>query len=238
MARHCGIHASVLSLVFQKKRELTLEQAAALADYFGLNEAESQYLLLLVQLERAGNEPLRKLLRKQKETLLASRNQVVKRVKSSRKLTEEEKAIYYSSWLYSAVRILSALPGLSAKEPLRKKLGLGREPFQQIVDFLVRQGLCAEEGGRLRPLAHSTHLDGASPLVSRHHGNWRVKAMEKHPSLDQERELAFTSPMALSRADALKVRSLLLDAIEGVCRIADPSPSETAYFLNLDWLEI
>ena len=62
--------------------------------------------------------------------------------------------------------------------------------------------------------------------------------MERHPAMDTSRELAFTSPMALSREDAAKIRARLVDVIDEVCRTAAPSPSETAYFLNVDWLEI
>jgi len=238
ISKAAGIHSSVLSQVVHGNRDLTPEQAAAVAEYFELTEPESVYFLLLTQYARAAGDRLKKLLRSQIEALRTEQTQIAKRVRSSHALTMEEKAVFYSSWFYSAARILCAIPAYSGKEALRKKLGLSPDSFRQMVIFLVEHGLCTEKEGKLSPAIQSTHLDANSPLVGRHHANWRMKAMEKHAGLDKTKELSFTSPMALSRADALRIRTLLLQTIESACDLADPSPSETAYFLNIDWLEI
>lgn len=98
--------------------------------------------------------------------------------------------------------------------------------------------------GLLISVSESSHgrlllgLIEAVGIVARHHANWRIKAMERHPAMDEERELAFTCPMALSRADAEEIRAKLVDMIDEVCRRAGPSPSEAVYFLNVDWLEL
>ena len=107
----------------------------------------------------------------------------------------------------------------------------------QVLDFLIGHGLCIETEGQIRPGPQSTHLPSTSPLIARHHGNWRVKAMERHASLALESELAYTSPMALSRTDAVMIRETLLQSIDQVVAIVDPSPSEATYCLNIDWFE-
>lgn len=238
IAKSAGMHSSVLSQVFQGQRDLTNEQAVAVAAHLGLDENETLYFLLLTQFSRAGTERLKTLLQKQMNDLRDAQNQVENRVKPSRALSAEEKAVFYSNWFYSAMRVLSAIPEFQNKEALRKKVGLSPEKFRQILDFLLEQGLCQESEGKLLPAEQSTHIGGESPLVSRHHANWRLRAMEKHPAMDLQRELAFTSSMALSEKDVLRVRAKLLETIEEICGWVDPSPSEKAYFLNLDWLEI
>ncbi len=238
LSRHAGIHSSVLSQVFRGQRDLTSEQAVAVAQYLELSEPESQYFLLLTQIARAGTEPLRKLYRKQLEALRLAQTKVSHRARESRALTSAEKAEFYSNWFYSAIRVLSAIPRYRAKEALRKKLGLSPEKFRVALNFLLEHHLCEEKDGQLFPGTQWTHLEGDSPLVARHHANWRVKAMEKHPAIDLGQELAFTSPMALSKEDAQKIRAKLVDTINEVCKIASPSESECVYYLNVDWLEV
>jgi len=238
IAKFAGIHSSILSQVFQGKRELTSEQAASVAHYLELSEPETTYFLLLTQSARAGTERLRKIVRKQLDELKAAQTQIASRVKSTRSLSHEEKAIFYSSWFYSAIRVLSALPEFTTKEALRKKVRLSPEKFRGVLGFLLENGLCLEENGKISPGPLWTHLEGDSPLVARHHANWRIKAMEKHPSMDNAQELAFTSPMALSKSDAQKIRARLVDSIDQICKIAAPSESEAVYFLNVDWLEL
>jgi len=43
IAKSVGIHSSILSQVFQGHRELTPEQAVAVADYFELTSIETRY---------------------------------------------------------------------------------------------------------------------------------------------------------------------------------------------------
>lgn len=83
---------------------------------------------------------------------------------------------------------------------------------------------------------HSTFSDGK--LASRHHGNWRVKAMERHPIFSPHDELVYTAPMTLSVTDASRIRELLADLVQKTDQIVGPSPSEKLYCLNIDWFEV
>ena len=65
IAKYLGIHSSTLSQVLSGSKHFTLDQACSLADYFGLNELETQYVFHLIELERAGTERLRGTLKKQ-----------------------------------------------------------------------------------------------------------------------------------------------------------------------------
>ncbi len=235
IAKAVGIHSSVLSQVFQGHRDLTSEQAVAVSEYFELTEVESRYFLLLTQWQRAGTEKLKSLLKKEIDRIKAEETQVVRQIPKSQSLSLEQRAVFYSSWHYSAIRVLSSIPKWKNSEVLRKRLGLSRDQFTMIIQFLINHGLCLETRGELSPGPQSTHIEGVSPLVARHHANWRIKAMERHPTLSHDRELAFTSPMSIASADVPKVRTLALDFISKTCELTDPSPSETAYCLNLDW---
>src|SRR2546430_13286005 len=59
IAKHLNISSVSVSHIFNGPRELSEEQAVELAEFFGFSELESEYFLLLVQLERAGTHKLK-----------------------------------------------------------------------------------------------------------------------------------------------------------------------------------
>jgi transcriptional regulator with XRE-family HTH domain len=238
LAEASGLHKASISHIFKGEHSLSPEQAHRIALHLGLDAGETSYFLLLVNYGRAGSASLRDFLKKQVEEVRADRAKLSSRVTRSRELSSEERAIFYSNWAYSAIRILSSIPGLKVRDAIFKRLGLSRSFGNQVVEFLVRTGLCVESEGMLGMGPQMTHLEADSPLVSRHHGNWRVKAMERHPMLRPADELAYSAPMSLSEADVLKVRALLSDLVQKVDELVGPSACERLYCLNVDWFEV
>ena len=236
IAKHLAIHTSTLSQVLSGTKQFTLDQACGLADYFGLNELETQYLLHLVEFERAGTERLRATLQKQMARIKEQSRKLSAVVPGKRTLSEEEKAIFYSNWFYTGIWALTSIPGYQTPDVISKYFRLPKLLVNQVVSFLVSTGLCLEENGVLRPGTTYVHLEADSPLIGRHHASWRQRAVERHPFLS-ESEIAYTSPMSLSREDAEKIRKLVIEWVERVNKIRDPSPCEELYFLNIDWIK-
>lgn len=237
IAKHLGIHTSTLSQVLSGIKHFTLDQACALADYFGLNDLETQYLLHLVELDRAGTERLRATLRKQLGQIKEQSRELSAVIPGKRVLLEEEKAIFYSNWFYPGIWALTSIPGYQTRDAISKYFSLPKLLVNSVVSFLVSTGLCLEENGTLRPGTTYVHLEADSPFIGRHHASWRQKAIERHPVLS-ESEIAYSSPMSLSKEDAEKIRKLVIAWVEQVNKIRDPSPCEALYFLNIDWIKI
>lgn len=201
IAQHLRLHTSTLSKVLHGSLELTSEQAMGLCDYFGLSKLETQYFLSLVQLERAGTPLYRKYLEEQMSEIRAQAAELSKRLPVKREdLTESEKSIFYSSWMYSAVSVLCSIPTFDNPQAIAARLNLPLKTITQVLRFLIETELCIQKEGRIRPGFRQIHLPFDSPLISRHHGNWRMRAMERHPLLSSN-ELAFSSPMSLSEKD-------------------------------------
>lgn len=232
-----GIHSTTLSQAVKGGRPFSLEQVASICQYLGLNELETKYALLLSQEERAGTEILRKIFASELKILKQQASELVHNIKRDKVLPEEGKAIFYSNWFYSAVAVLSSIPSCNNVTALSNRLGLSKQKTNQVIGFLVNAGLCTDKGGKIESGTNSTHLEAGSPFISRHHSNWRIKAIEKHPNLDNETEMAYSSPMSLSKQDAEKIRSMIVDFVKKVNQIRDPSPCEEAYFLNIDWIK-
>ncbi len=238
LANTSGLHKASISHIFKGEHSLSLEQAHRIALYLGLDKDETSYFLLLVNYGRAGTANLREFLKKQIEEIKNERAKLLSRVTRSKELSSEERAIFYSNWAYSAIRILSSIQGMQTRESIFQRLGLSRTFGNQIIEFLLSTELCIESDGKLGMGPQMTHLEAESPLISRHHGNWRVKAMERHPMLRPANELAYSAPMSLSEADVHKVRALLADLVQKVDEVVSPSACERMYCLNLDWFEV
>jgi uncharacterized protein (TIGR02147 family) len=237
MAKHMRVHTTLLSHVFRGKKDLTAEQACSLASFLKLPELEADYLLALVDRNRAGSSPLKQAIERRLGTLRERHQEVEHRMPGARALSREDRATFYSQWYYSAVRLTSSLPGMNDASAIGARLGLPSELVHTTLDFLISAGLIARDGDGFRLLAKRTHLPASSPLVAAHHRNWRAQVMSRYEGMTR-RDFAFTAPISLSRADFLRIRELLVEAVAAVSRIVEPSECEVLAMFNLDWLEL
>ena len=88
LAEAARVHPSVITVVLQGARELTLEQAQALAEYFEFTELEERYFLFLVQFARAGTQKLKRTFERQLRELREARSELVNRLPVSSKLSD------------------------------------------------------------------------------------------------------------------------------------------------------
>jgi hypothetical protein len=149
----------------------------------------------------------------------------------------EAQAQYYSDWSYMAVWLASSIESLPSNEAIGHKLGINRTNTTRIVDFLLSAGLCVETENGLRPSVTNTHLSNSSPLVNRHHVNWRLKAIERLPGLTDD-ELSFTAPVSLSAEDFKKIKMIILNAIEDISTKVEASDPQVIAYPNIDWHEV
>jgi uncharacterized protein (TIGR02147 family) len=217
-------------------KHFSLETAAELTEYLGLGEKESEYFLLMVEHQRAGGFKLKKILEKKLEREQQLASQLQNRLHKDRQLTDEEKMQFYSSWMYSGVRLLSALPDMNNAKVISERLNLPLGLVNTVIEFLLEKNLCAIQNHKLTYGSYRTHIGKDSPFVVKHHQNWRVKGFQSM-ELRRDEDLFFTQPMALSREAAEKIRLMLPGMIEQIHGISGPSDSETVRCINIDWFE-
>lgn len=238
LAKAAGISPAFLSQVLADKRQLTMEQGALLAEFFGLNEVQTEYFLTLIEFDRAGNPSLRSHLRRRQERLRAGARSIAKRFSSVSEVAESDRPIYYSDWAYIAIQQLTAIAGFDSEFEIARALDLPLRRVNQIRDFLVQSGLCEEKNGRLEVGPKRIHLTPDSPWIKQHHSNWRSRALENYDRQSENQKLHYSAPMTLSQKDCEKVRALLLATIESVGKIVDTSPSEELVCMNIDWFRL
>ena len=237
IAEALGLHTTMVSQIFRGDKHLSIEHAQELASYLGLRAIESDYLILLVQIERAGTKKLRDYYRLKLTQLKDEATNLGRRLSFDRKLTESEQAEFYSSWIMSATRLLTEIPEFGSARALSEALQIDITKMAKVVDVLLNLGLIVERDGRLRLGPAHTYVPRESTWAARHHVNWRLKAIERVDSISTA-ETMFTSPLNLSNEDFGKVQKMVVQFIEDVRAIASPSPAEKTAVLLLDWFSL
>lgn len=231
-----GISPTMMSLILSGDKNMSMEQAAEAAEFINLNDLETDYFLLLVEMGRAGSFKLQRKLQRRIKEMKTQAKKIASRVKKDRDLSDEEKAIYYSNWTFTGVRNLSAVPKFDTADKIAERLGLPLAQVLRVVEFLVDNGLLKNENGKLAYGPAHIFVGADSPFVSRHHQNWRLQGF-KHMEQLTESNLFYTCPMSLSSEAVEQVRKMLPTTIEQVNKIAGPSDSERVFCLNMDWFE-
>ena len=148
LADYLGVHTTYISQVFKDKKSLSAEQGIGVAEFLGLSEVETQYYIKLIQLEKAGTEKLKKIIRKEAESIRFEASKVINRIAVNKVLPDEQKAIFYSAWYYSAVRLLIGINGYQDPIVIANELGLSSTTVNQVIQFLFESGLLIRENGR------------------------------------------------------------------------------------------
>ena len=237
IAKALSIHPTLVSHVFRGKKNLSLEQASRLCHHFDLSVLETDYFLLLVQRAKSGAMELSKVLDRQINDLKIRAKSLVNRVMREAELSEEDKAVFYSSWYYSGIRLITSIPGLNTKQQIHACTGLPPSLVQEVLEFLAAKGLCQFDGNIYSLGPALTHLEVTSRFISRHHTNWRLKVIENHPRLTED-DLVFTGPLTISKKDAAIVREKIVQFIKELGETVKNSPGEELHCFNIDWVEI
>jgi uncharacterized protein (TIGR02147 family) len=233
IAVHLRVNSTLISQIISGPKDFTLEQSQEIAAYFGLSDLEADYLLLLVQIERAGTQKLKQYYQQKRDALKKASLQIANRVQTTRTLNDQERAVFYSNWIYSAVRLFCSVGDGKSMDEIAQKFSMSRARTSEILRFLVDTGLCAQKESLYVMGSQRTHLEKGSPFLSRLHSNWRIKAIQKSDSLDDD-ELMFTAPFSVSRKDFSKFREDLVQVIKRFTDLAAASEAEDVACFNLD----
>ena len=139
-------------------------------------------------------------------------------------------------WWYGAIHVLVSFTGFKTRDAICSHLCLSSEIADDVLNFLVSRGLVTERKGAYDIGKTRIHLGSKSPLIARHHANWRMKSIE---SLEQPRadDLHYSALIALSRKDAKRVRNMILEFLQATEGILMKTNEEAPFVLALDLFE-
>jgi uncharacterized protein (TIGR02147 family) len=237
LAERLGCNAAFVSQVLKGTAHFSLEHAVLINDFLSHDEDETHFFMLLVQWGRAGSQRLEKYYRTQIEEILARRKLISERIGEAKSLSELDQTLYYSAWYYSAVHVLTAIPRFHDQDSIARALGISRQVTSEALEVLLRAGLVTQSNGKWKCTSARIHLNKNSPMISKHHANWRLKALQE---LDQRRpeNLHFSGTWSFAEKDVDRIRSVLLESIERAEPILRDSKEETAFGIGLDFFRL
>lgn len=237
LSKHLKVHPTFIGQVLIGSRNFSNEQMLGVAEFFHLSELETDFILALLNWEKAGNQVTKNYFNKKIATIRRNSKNLSKIVAQEKVLSEAEKSVFYSDWVYSAVRQLVSIEDMNTVQSLLEKTKLPTERIYEILDFLNKCGLILEVEGKYRVGPKSTHLESTSPWIKANHSTWRQMSIQRMTHRD-EQNLFVSCPATLSEKDFFLVREKLLKYVESIFSIIDVSKSEQLVCLNLDWFKV
>lgn len=237
MADYLGVNSTLISQILTYRRDFSLEQAEMLCEYFGLSQLEAEYFMLLVEKERAGTQRLKDFFHRKIVKLKKESQEIKNRVPESKTLNDQERAIFYSSALYSSIRTFCSIGEGKSLEEICERFHVSREKATDVIQFLLGTGLLRQNKSLYAHGAQRTHLEQGSPYLPKHHANWRMKAIQRSEDLSAS-ELMFTAPISIGRKEFELLKEDFLQLIQKVySRVGETTPEEIAC-VNIDFFWI
>lgn len=237
LAKFLSCQTGFISQVVGGPVHFSLEHSLLITRFLKLTQDEAEYFMLLVGQAKAGSVALEDHYQKKITEIKEKRKQIKDRIKVKEGLSKDEKTTYYSHWYYAAIHIAVMVESLRSKEALAQRFNLPVEVVQNVLDFLTQNHLVSLKEGEYRIGNSRIHIDKRSNLISRHHANWRLQALQ---ALDRSRDenLHYSSVITLSLKDAEKVKEQMIKSLEVIEGILAPSPEEEVFTLNMDFFRL
>lgn len=237
LAEFINCRSSFLTQVIDERVELSLDQATIIPNFLGLNKNEKMAFLLSVQKQKIKDDGEKRFFEDQINALRLKNNTVKERLNDVGELDENAQSKYYSSWVYGAVHILCAFSWVKDINDVISFLKIDRNVAIEVLIFLTECGLIQNKNNKFSIGKKQIHLSEESAHISNHHINWRLKAIEKLNS-KKSQILNFSSLVGISKKDVAAVKEVFLKSIAEMNQIVQKSGEESAYLVNIDFMEL
>ena len=182
-SRDIGLSQSFLSLVLNKKRQLSDEMAIRISENLKLKTSSKKLFINLVRYEQIKNPDTKKILSREIE-------QQLKRQIDFKILSEDVFNIV-AEWYYFAIVELTSLKGFKNNPQwIAKRLKISEQEAELAIEKLLRVGLLVREDGSLKKVEKNYLFENIpSAAIRKHHHNTldlAQKALEKQEMSQRE----------------------------------------------------
>lgn len=238
LARAAKCQASYFSQVLKGRAHFTEDQIFSLSKHLRLSSDESDYLLLLLRIEKAGSPELKEFLQKSLEHQQTKRKKLENRVGSAKVIQESEAlGIYFSSWIPSAIHLLTSSPKFRKAEAIASRLHLPLGKVKETLLFLESYGFVQRRSGDWVYLKGSIHLSKDSPHQSAMQ-NSRRELAARSIALNPEDTIHYSSLFTIDARELEKVKAILTAAIEQSQKAVHASGTDHLACVCIDAFEV
>lgn len=222
-----------LSRVLKGGATLSTSQGYGIAAYCGLTVEGTEFLLNLLEIERATSSQYRSYLESRNRQLKSRHEDLALRTQRPSIEVGADTTRYYSAWYWSAIHILSSIPEYQTEEQIAARLYLPSRLVRQILEALEQTSHVRRQGKRWVFAGLEAHLSRHSPLIFSHHNNWRQQALRDAQETNSD-SMHFTVVQSISRRDFQRLRQMVANFIEEFSGVTNPSPPEDLVCFNCD----
>jgi len=239
LAKALGCQPAHISQVLAKgaSAHFSLEYAVVIDEFLRHSPEESQFFLLMVHRDRAGTKKLFAYYESQMQQIRENRTEVRRRISVKEAVPAEYHDTYYSSWIYAAVHVMLSIPRLQSVKALSEHLHLPADYLGRLLSFLEAAGLARATGGRWEITQKRIHLGPDSPLIARHHTNWRLRGIQSCERAAKE-DLHYSAVFTLSEEEVVQVREIFLKSLAEAERVLIQSKEETTFGICMDFFRV
>ncbi|MGZ3724003.1 MAG: TIGR02147 family protein, partial [Bdellovibrionales bacterium] len=238
LAEALDCRLSYISQVLNSDANFSPEQGESVNRFLKHGGEESDYFLLLILHQRAGSSDLERRLKTQIGDIQKRRQLRRVQVDIKEELSLEDQMIYYSTWIYSAIHILVSLKNFRTSPAISERLRLPIERVQDALEFLMAKNLIVQNGNAFEPGLARIFLKSDSPMINKHHSNWRLRAMDSL-SYPTDADVHYSGVLSFSTRDLGRIRDKIFNAIEDVrSTTRDSQPEEELCALCVDFFKI
>ncbi|MDR3608064.1 MAG: TIGR02147 family protein [Oligoflexia bacterium] len=226
-----------VSRVLSGEADFSQEHGVVINQFLQHREEESEFFMTLLDLGRAGSKALQDYHRRRLAAMRAKRLLIAERIGIKQSLSQEDQLTYYSSWHYAAIHMLLLVPEMNSPQKIADSLRIPVTLVKDVLDFLVATGLATTGREGYRPGIARMHLAKNSPMLNRHHTNWRLRAIAAL-DLKTEEQIHYSGPICISREVAAQIREKLLRLLSETEPLIQNAKDEYVYCLNLDLFRV
>ncbi len=236
LANAAKVHPSFITRILDGSSHITPDQAAALAEFWGLQNDEREYFIWLVIKARAADRALIQMADKKLSELKLA-NEDLSRALPAEKASTSLETEYYMSWIYSAIHMFATLPNITL-EKLSRRLYLPFSYIKSTTLTLEKLGLVEIlKDGTIRATKSNIHLSSQRKMANTQHKNWRIASAERI-SYASEDDFRYTAVHSLSKKDLEKLKRKIREFLLETDKIIRPSPEEIVCVLCMDLFEL
>lgn len=239
LAQFLNVQSSYISLVLAGSLDFAPEHAIKLAQFFNLNEEELDFLLLLIQRDRAGEQQLKLHIQRKIDSVLQQRSEIKNQIKETdhAEIPTDELRKYYSKWYHTAIHMYLRTVQTIELENIAKKLKLNTKDVKESIDLLVGIGFIKLEKGKVIHLNRRFHAATDELSMRLNHHNWRHTAIQIYDQKSND-DLFYTSVMSIDASTFIKMKKMILDNIKSMEPAINDAKDQDVFTLNIDLYKI
>ncbi len=236
LAEACALQASYLTNVLKGRFDFSNDQLFALASELGLKVLEREYLLLLLDYERATHKPRREDLKRKidsarRENLQSEKHLDIKAVEHS---SAAQIHYFLDPFAQLALVYLNVEPYKNSPEQLGSVLGVSQSHLGEIFKTLLANGYVEQEGARYKVKSHNKHLPKRNPLSGPHLTLMRLKALDQLQRLAADQAFSHTVTFTGTTETKQQLSEAYLEFLKTAETIVKPAVSERVFQMSFD----